>query len=136
MDNSLCGLHTGICSPLPLRAKFTCCDHISVLFVGFLSTRTLRTQTMNNSAGWVFIVAWAISWTLGNSLLKHGGLSLGSEWCWWLSRWRFYGLATWPALSEGEVGVGTAVIAMVVASGLATVVPSLGSSAFSADLPS
>lgn len=46
------------------------------------------------------------------------------------------GLVPWSALSEGEVGVGAAVIAMVVASGLATAVPSLGSSAFSEVLPS
>lgn len=48
------------------------------------------------------------------------------------------GLAPWPTLSVGEVGVGVGavVIAMVVASGLATAVPSLGSSAFSAVLPS
>lgn len=42
------------------------------------------------------------------------------------------GLAPGPELSEGEVGVGAAVIAMVVASGLATAVPS----AFSAVFPS
>lgn len=46
------------------------------------------------------------------------------------------GLAPWSALNEGEVGMGAAVIAMVVASGLATAVPSLGSSAFSEVLPS
>lgn len=45
------------------------------------------------------------------------------------------GLAPWPVLS-GVVGVGAAVITMVVASGLAIAVPSRGSSAFSAGLPS
>lgn len=46
------------------------------------------------------------------------------------------GLVPWPALSVGKVGVGAAIRAMVVTSGLATAVPSLGFSAFSAVFPS
>lgn len=46
------------------------------------------------------------------------------------------GLAPWPVLSGVGVGVEETVITMVVASGLAIAVPSRGSSAFSAGLPS